>query len=239
MRIIRGDLGDPRIVALLATHLTQCRAETAPDSAHALDLAGLARPEIDFFAAWDGEALLGIGAVKRLGDGRGELKSMHTVAERRGAGAGAEMLAHLVAHARALGLKRLSLETGSWDFFHPARRLYRRHGFRDCTAFTGYRPDRNSLFLTLNLGDEASVVETRPACEDDLPGLLAIYNDVIATSTAIYRDEPTTLEERAAWLRARRAAGFPVIVAERGGAVVGFASYGEFRGAFPGYRHTV
>lgn len=239
MRIVRGDLADPRILALLATHLQQCRSETEPDSAHALDVTGLAQPGIEFFAAWDGEALLALGAVKRLGDGRGELKSMHTVAARRRSGAGAAMLTHLVDHARAQGLQRLSLETGSWDFFHPARRLYRRHGFRDCPPFTGYRPDRNSLFLTLNLGDEASVVETRGAREDDSPGLLAIYNHVIATSTAIYRDEPTTLEERRGWFCGRLAAGFPVIVAEQGGAVVGFASYGEWRGAFPGYRHTV
>ena len=239
MRIVSGDLADPRIRALLATHLVQCRGETEPGSAHALDASGLGQPEVDFFAAWEAESLLGVGAVKRLGDARGELKSMHTVAERRRAGAGAAMLAHLVEHARAQGLKRLSLETGSWDFFRSARRLYRRHGFRDCPPFAGYRPDRNSLFLTLNLGDATSVVETRAANEEDLPDLLSIYNEVIATSTAIYRDDPTTLEERTAWFRARGVAGFPVVVAEQGGAVVGFASYGEWRGAFPGYRHTV
>ncbi len=239
MRIVRGDLSDARVLALLATHLTQCRGETEPGSAHALDVTGLAAPDIDFFAAWDGEALVGVGALKRLGDGRGELKSMHTRAERRGAGAGAAMLAHLVGEARAQRLKRLSLETGSWDFFHPARRLYRRHGFRDCPPFAPYKPDKNSLFLTLNLGDETPVLETRAAKEDDLPALLTIYNEIIANSTAIYRDASTTLEERLAWFRARAAAGFPVLIADRGGEVLGFASYGDWRGAFPGYRHTV
>ena len=239
MHIVRGDLSDARVLALLETHLTQCRGETEPGSAHALDVRGLAAPDVDFFAAWDGEALVGVGALKRLGDGRGELKSMHTSAERRGAGAGAAMLAHLLDKARAQGLKRLSLETGSWDFFHPARRLYRRHGFRDCPPFASYRPDNNSLFLTLDLGDDAPVVETRPATEDDLPALLAIYNEIIANSTAIYRDAPTTLEERLTWFRARRTAGFPVLAAERGGEVLGFASFGDWRGAFPGYRHTV
>ena len=239
MRIARGDLADPRILALLESHLVQCRGETAPGSAHALDVGGLASPDIDFFAAWDGEALVGVGALKRLGDGRGEVKSMHTAAERRGGGAGTTMLAHLLGAARGQGLKRLSLETGSWDFFHPARRLYRRNGFRDTTPFADYRPDNNSLFLTLDLGDETSVVETRAAREEDIAGVLAIYNQVIATSTAIYRDAPTTLEERAAWVKARNAAGFPVLVARRDGAVLGFASYGDWRGAFPGYRHTV
>jgi phosphinothricin acetyltransferase len=79
----------------------------------------------------------------------------------------------------------------------------------------------------------------REATQADLPAILAIYNEVIRTSTAVYRDEPVPLEERAAWYAQRRAQGFPVLVAERGGALLGFASYGDWRGAFPGYRHTV
>ncbi len=239
MQIARGDLAEVRVRALLSTHFAQCRGETAPGSAHALDVTGLAQPDIDFFAGFDSETLVAIGALKRLDSRHGEVKSMHTLAERRGAGAGQAMLAHLIGHARGLGLRRLSLETGSWDFFHPARRLYRRFGFRDCAPFEPYKPDPNSLFLTLDLGDETPAMETRAAREQDLPAILAIYNHIVATSTAIYRDDPSTLEERAAWFAARRAAGFPVLVAERGGEVLGFATYGEFRGAFPGYRHTV
>ncbi len=172
-------------------------------------MTGLAAPDIDFFAALDGETLVAVGALKRLGDGRGEVKSMHTGAERRRSGAGAAMLAHIVSEARRHGLKRLSLETGSWDFFHPARRLYRRFGFRDCPPFAPYKPDRNSLFLTLDLGDETPVAATRAAVEADLPGILAIYNHIIATSTAIYRDEPTTLEERAAVAACAQGGGLP------------------------------
>ena len=239
MAIRRADLADPRVVALLQTHLTQCRAHTGAGSAHALDLAGLSQPDVDVFADFEGEALVGIGALNRLGEGRGEVKSMHVAEGRRGGGAGAAMLAHIVATARAAGLKRLSLETGSWDFFHAARRLYRRHGFRDTGPFPGYAPDPNSVFLTLNLGDDAPVVETRAAEARDLPAMLAIYNEIVATSTAVYRDAPTTREERAAWLAARGAAGFPVLIAERGGEVLGYASYGDFRGAFPGFRFTV
>jgi phosphinothricin acetyltransferase len=239
MRIERGDLADPRVVRLLETHLVQCHSETEPGSAHALDVTGLAAPDIEFFAAFDGETLVSIGALKRLDDIRGEVKSMHTSAERRRSGAGAAMLAHIVSQAVRQGLKRLSLETGSWNFFAPARRLYRRFGFRDCAPFSSYKSDRNSLFMTLDLGDPEPVAATRMAVESDLPGVLAIYNRIIATSTAIYRDEPTTLEERADWLHSRRAAGFPTVVAERGGEVLGFASYGHWRGAFPGYRHSV
>lgn len=79
----------------------------------------------------------------------------------------------------------------------------------------------------------------RAARATDLPGILAIYNDVVASSTAIYALEPSTLQERATWLAARTEKGFPVIVAEVEGRVAGFASFGEFRGAWPGYRYSV
>jgi L-amino acid N-acyltransferase YncA len=73
---------------------------------------------------------------------------------------------------------------------------------------------------------------------DDVPGILAIFNDVIATTTAVYREEPVTLEERLVWMQSRLAQGYPVLVAKEKGAVVGFASFGEFR-AWPCYRNTV
>jgi L-amino acid N-acyltransferase len=82
------------------------------------------------------------------------------------------------------------------------------------------------------------MLEIRDASEADLPAILEIYNDVVATSTAIYRDEPATLEDRAGWLAGRRAEGHPVLVAVDGGEVVGLATFGGFR-AWPGYRFTV
>ena len=78
----------------------------------------------------------------------------------------------------------------------------------------------------------------RDATESDVPAILAIYNDVLATSTAIFSEIPSTLEERLEWLRARRALGYPVLVTTDDSGVLGFASFGDFR-SWPGYRHTV
>ena len=81
-------------------------------------------------------------------------------------------------------------------------------------------------------------MNVRDAVEPDVPGLLAIYNEVIATSTAIYIDQPTTLEERLAWWRGRVAAGYPVLVSGDESGITGFASFADFRPR-PGYRFTV
>src|SRR5215472_4157409 len=84
------------------------------------------------------------------------------------------------------------------------------------------------------------MVGVRAAIEGDLPAILAIYNEVIATSTAVYALEPAKLDERQAWFTSRSAMGFPVVVAtDSGGDVLGFASFGDWRGAWPGYRYTV
>lgn len=82
-------------------------------------------------------------------------------------------------------------------------------------------------------------MQYRDATAADLPGVLAIYNEVIANSTAVYATEPVALGERQAWLAARLERGYPVIVADSGGEVAGFASFGDWRGAWNGYRYTV
>ena len=81
-------------------------------------------------------------------------------------------------------------------------------------------------------------MQIRDATEADLPGLVAIYNEVIATSTAIFSYEPVTLDNRREWWRARVALGYPVLVAAEPSGVLGLATFGDFR-AWPGYRFTV
>ncbi len=151
MRIIPGDLSDQRVVDLLHTHLTSARAETAPGSAHALDLTGLQSPDVSVWTIWDDETLLGIAALKRLSADHGEVKSMHTAHSMRGGGVGTAMLRHIITTARASGMSRLSLETGSWEYFRPAHSLYRSHGFVECPPFGDYVPDPNSVFMSLDL----------------------------------------------------------------------------------------
>lgn len=151
MRIVEGDLCDPRVVDLLHIHLTSARAETAPGSAHALDLTGMQSPDISFWTIWDDETLLGVGALKRLSADHGEIKSMHTAQSMRGKGAGSAMLRHIIATARKSGMSRLSLETGTWEYFRPAQAFYRSHGFVECPPFADYVLDPNSVFMSLDL----------------------------------------------------------------------------------------
>ncbi|HLQ93827.1 MAG TPA: GNAT family N-acetyltransferase [Xanthobacteraceae bacterium] len=151
MRITSGDFSDPRVIDLLRFHLNAARAQTAPGSAHALDLAGLQSPDIGFWSMWDGETLLGVGALKRLSSDHAEIKSMHTAQFARRRGVGSAMLKHIISVARASGISRLSLETGSWDYFKPAQALYRSHGFVECAPFADYVLDPNSVFMTLEI----------------------------------------------------------------------------------------
>jgi putative acetyltransferase len=154
IRIVEGGLDDPRVVALLQTHVARARAETAPGSAHALDLSGLRAPEVTFWSAWEGDALVGVGALKQLSADHGEIKSMHTAESARGRGVGSAILREIVGRARARKMSRLSLETGSWPYFAAARALYARNGFTECPPFGDYREDPNSVFMTRALGPD-------------------------------------------------------------------------------------
>ncbi len=151
IRIVQGDFADLRVVDLLRIHLTRARSETAPGSAHALDLTQLQTSDISFWTIWEEQTLLGFGALKQLSADHGEVKSMHTAHAMRRRGAGRAMLRHIIDVARARGMSRLSLETGAAEYFAPARTLYKSHGFVECPPFGDYVLDPNSIFMSLNL----------------------------------------------------------------------------------------
>jgi len=151
VRIETDDLTRPEVHELLREHLAQMHATSPPESVHALDLSKLRSPDITFWSVWEGETLVGCGALKSLGGGEGEVKSMRTPERLRRRGVGRAMLAHIIAEARARRYHRLSLETGSHEAFLPARTLYRSFGFRECGPFGDYRLDPHSVFMTLEL----------------------------------------------------------------------------------------
>ena len=147
IEIERASAAEPEVRALIETHHALMVATSPPGSCHVMDPDALEAAGAQLFAA-RGEALLGIGAVKAIGEGHAEIKSMHTTAAARGRGVGRAMLTRLIEEARRMGAERVSLETGGWDDFVPARRLYEAFGFETCEAFEGYAPDPNSVFMT-------------------------------------------------------------------------------------------
>ena len=151
MRIQVDDPTRPPIRALLAEHLRDMHAISPPGSVHALEPDGLAGPDVTFWSVWDGDTLLGCGALKALGLHHGEIKSMRTPSALRRRGAGRAVLDHIIAEARARGYGRLSLETGASDAFAPAHRLYESRGFTRCGPFGSYTDDPNSVFMTRTL----------------------------------------------------------------------------------------
>jgi putative acetyltransferase len=145
------DLTSPDVIALLQLHLAGMNEQTPPEHVHALPLDRLRAPDVTFLAArLDGE-LAAVGAIKDLGDGTGELKSMRAAPQFRGHGAGRAILLALLDVARGRGYRWVGLETGRQDGFADAHRLYQRHGFTDCGDFADYENSEFSRLMGLDL----------------------------------------------------------------------------------------
>jgi putative acetyltransferase len=134
--------------ALIERHLRGMYETSPPESVHALDLDKLRDPAVTFWSAWIGETIAGCGALKMLDASHGEIKSMRVADAHLGQGVGRAMLDHIMTEARARGLTRLSLETGSGAAFEPALKLYLSAGFEHCPPFGSYVLDPFSVFLT-------------------------------------------------------------------------------------------
>lgn len=149
--IREDDLAGAQTRDLLALHLRGMYEASPPDAVFALDLSGLQDPAVTVWGAWQGERLTAIGALKMLGEGEAEVKSMRTHPDFLRQGAAAALLDHVIETARARGIGRLSLETGRGPAFEPALALYRRRGFADGGPFSDYVPNDFSQFLHLDL----------------------------------------------------------------------------------------
>ena len=148
LKSIEGNFDHPEVNQLLKNHFIELRAASTEGSAHVLDITGLRIPTIKFWSLWEKNQLMGCGALKFLDKDHGEFKSIRIHDNFRGKGYGSKIVNHLINEAKNLKIKRLSIETGSGDFFAPARKLFNNCGFKPCPPFAHYKEDINSLYLT-------------------------------------------------------------------------------------------
>lgn len=148
MEISRAGLSDPRIQQLLATHTQRALRNARCRKGHALGLEALRGPDMHVRSIWKAGEPIAVGALRRLDNAHGELKSMFVADAVRGQGVGQRLLDHLIEFARERGMTRLSLETGTADYFHAAQMLYARNHFMTCEAFADLPPHEDSVFMT-------------------------------------------------------------------------------------------
>ena len=152
MEIRQDDPTAPYVADLLAYHLAELQSVMG-EHAQALDASGLSAAAVTFWTAWQGDALLGFGALKQLDDTRGEVKSMRAAPAARGTGVGRSILHHIIAEARNRGYAQLSLETGTAALHAPAISLYRSAGFVSCEPFADYQASPHNQFMKLDLAN--------------------------------------------------------------------------------------
>lgn len=130
-------------VRALVQALNEWALEQTPrEFTHHMTVEQMAAPDTTVFIARDeAGAAIGMGALKRHGEGLGEVKRMFTRPERRGDGLAGQIVAKIESLARQEGLQRLALETGAVSSFAPAWRVYERAGFARCGAFLDYPAD--------------------------------------------------------------------------------------------------
>ena len=151
MRSIEGNFENPKVNDLLVKHFKELKSVSPVGSAHVLDISGLQVPSIKFWSIWDENTLIGCGALKFLDENHGEFKSIRVIDDFRKKGYGFKIINHLIEEAKKLNVKRLSLETGSGNFFLPARKLFQKVGFEKCSPFAHYKEDTNSCYMSLDL----------------------------------------------------------------------------------------
>jgi len=151
MDIRLDDLSSTATQSLLHLHLAGMHTHSPPGHVFALDLSGLQSAHVTVWSAWSGDNICGIGALKQLDANAGEIKSMRTHPDYLRRGVAAALLERIIEEARARGLRRLSLETGSGPAFEPALALYRRRGFVNGEAFSDYQKSDFNQFLHLEI----------------------------------------------------------------------------------------
>ena len=153
MKSIEGNFDNSEVLELLNKHFIELRSVSPEGSAHVLDIEGLKDQNIKFWSLWEGNLLMGCGALKLLNKEHGEFKSIRVEDRFRKKDNGIKILKHLIFEAKKLNIKRISVETGTGDFFTPARKLFNKCGFKLCKPFAHYKEDPNSCYMSMRISN--------------------------------------------------------------------------------------
>tara|TARA_B100002052_G_C15661388_1_gene497479 strand:+ start:41 stop:499 length:459 start_codon:yes stop_codon:yes gene_type:complete len=149
MKSIQNNFDDYEVNKLLKKHFIELRSVSPEGSTHVLDIDGLKNTSIKFWSLWEENKLVGCGALKFLEANHGEFKSIRVADDFRKKGYGKKIICHLISESKEIGIKKLSVETGSGNFFLPARKLFTSCGFKPCDPFAHYKLDANSCYFNL------------------------------------------------------------------------------------------
>ena len=149
MKSIQNNFDDYEVNKLLKKHFIELRSVSPEGSTHVLDIDGLKNTSIKFWSLWEENELVGCGALKFLEANHGEFKSIRVADDFRKKGYGKKIIYHLISESKEIGIKKLSVETGSGNFFLPARKLFTSCGFKPCDPFAHYKLDPNSCYFNL------------------------------------------------------------------------------------------
>ena len=153
MKSIEGNFNKPEVNKLLISHFIELSSVSPVDRGHVLDIPGLKNPSIKFWSLWENDQLIGCGALKFLDKEHGELKSIRVADSFRRKGNGFKVINHLISEAKKLNIKKISLETGTGNFFTPARKLFDKCGFKVCEPFAHYKKDPDACYMSLLLSN--------------------------------------------------------------------------------------
>ena len=153
MKSIEGNFNKPEVNKLLISHFIELSSVSPVDRDHVLDIPGLKNPSIKFWSLWENDQLIGCGALKFLDKEHGELKSIRVADSFRRKGNGFKVINHLINEAKELNIKKISLETGTGNFFTPARKLFDKCGFKVCEPFAHYKKDPDACYMSLLLSN--------------------------------------------------------------------------------------
>ena len=151
MKAIQNNFEDKKVNELLKKHFIELRSVSPAGSTHVLDIDGLKNETIKFWSIWDDENLIGCGAIKTLNKYDGEFKSIRVHDEFRGKGFGKKIISILISKSKEARLENVFIETGSGEFFEPARKLFKSCGFEECDPFGHYKNDPNSCYMKIKV----------------------------------------------------------------------------------------